>query len=147
MYVSCRSRACLSAFSLLCVFLLCVLCDSVVRLSSRAGEADRESPALPIANAPAPSNASRSRVPSPDVNQPIPLPILAQPLSDRASLEDPTTSASTAAALTAPMPPRTRKAPFVNRTLPDPYERRRTTISVPEEPIEIPLGSPQTPRR
>jgi hypothetical protein len=89
----------------------------------------------------------RIRVPSPDVNQPIPLPILAHPVSDRATLDDPTLDVSTAAALAAPIPPRSSKAPFLKQTLPDPYDRRRDGAPSPEETKEFPLGSPQTPRR
>ena len=98
-----------------------------------------QTPALP--------DSGRIRVPSPDVNQPIPLPILAQPVSDRAALDDPTLDASTVAALAAPIPPRTGKAPFLKQTLPDPYDRRRTDVLAPEESKEFPLGSPQTPQR
>jgi hypothetical protein len=127
-------RASVTLLSVLCVFLLCVLCDSVVSLSSLAGE-----PARP--------KADRGRVASPDVNQPIPLPILAQPVSDRVSLDDPTAAASTAAATAARIPPRTGKAPFVERTLPDPYDRRRTDVPAPEESKDFPCGSPQLPQR
>ena len=124
----------LSFSSVLLVFLLCVLCDSVVSLSSRAVEPVRPQ-AVPI------------RAPSPDGNQPIPLPILAQPISERASLDDPTRDASTAAATAATIPPRTRKAPFVKQTLPDPYDHRRTEVPAPEESKDFPLGSPQPPPR
>lgn len=118
------SRVSLFCYTLLGVFLLCVLCDAVVSLSSLAGEPARA-----------------------NVNQLIPLPILAQPAPDRASLDDPTRDASTAAAIAAPIPPRTRKAPFVKRTFPDPYERRRTDVPVLEESQDFPLGSPQQSRR
>jgi hypothetical protein len=124
-------RVSAACFSVLCVFLLCVLRNSVVSLSSLAGEPD----------------SRRIRAASPDVNQPIPLPILAQPVSDRAPLDDPTADASTAAATSAPIPPRTRKAPFVKRTLPDPYDNRRTEVPVPEESKDFPLGNPQPPQR
>lgn len=88
----------------------------------------------------------RVRIPSPDVNESIPLPILARPMPERASLEDPTLGTSTAAALAAPIPARTSKAPFLKLTLPDPYDRRRGEVLAPEESKEFPLGSPQTPR-
>ncbi len=101
-----------------------------------------DSPRLP--QAPSLPDNGRIRVPSPDVNQPIPLPIRAKPVSDRASLDDPTLDASTAAATAAPIPPRTRKAPFRKETLPDPYDHRRTDVPAPEESKEFPLGSPQT---
>ncbi len=90
-----------------------------------------DAPRLP-ATPPLPDNG-RIRVPSPDVNSPIPLPILARPVSDRASLDDPTLAASNAAALAAPIPPRTLKAPFLRQALPDPYDRRRTSEPVPVE--------------
>ncbi len=89
----------------------------------------------------------RVRVSSVDVNQPIPLPILGQPVSDRASLDDPTAEASSKAALAASIPSRRTKAPFLKLTLPDPYDHRRPeTISIPVEKAEPPLGSPRTPR-
>jgi hypothetical protein len=103
--------------------------------------------APPLPPAPALPDNGRIRVPSPDVNRPIPLPILARPVSDRVSLDDPTMDASTAAATAAPIPSRTRKAPFLKSTLPDPYDHRRTGVPAPEESKEFPLGSPQTPRR
>ncbi|HTU94177.1 MAG TPA: hypothetical protein VMF69_29125 [Gemmataceae bacterium] len=89
----------------------------------------------------------RVRVPAIDVNQPIPLPIQSRPVPERASLEDPTLATSTAAALAAPIPSRSSKAPFLNLTLPDPYHRRRGEVPAPEESKEFPLGTPQTPRR
>jgi hypothetical protein len=92
-------------------------------------------------------DAGRVRVPSRDVHEPLALPIQGQPVPDRASLDDPTTDASIAAALAAPIPARTTKAPFLKLTLPDPYEHRRTGVPAPEESREFPLGSPQTPRR
>jgi hypothetical protein len=70
-----------------------------------------------------------------------------QPVSDRASLDDPTDDASSAAALSASIPARTTKAPFLKLTLPDPYDRRRTGLPASEESKDFPLGSPQTPRR
>lgn len=102
---------------------------------------------LPLPQTPALPDMGRIRVSSPDVNRPIPLPILAQPTLDRASLDDPTHDASTIATLAAPIPPRSNKAPFLKQTLPDPYDHRRTDIATEEESKEFPLGSPQTPRR
>lgn len=102
---------------------------------------------LPLPQTPALPDMARIRVPSPDMNRPIPLPILAQPISERVSLDDPTLDASTAAALTAPIPPRSNKALFLKQTLPDPYDHRRTDFPTTEESKEFPLGSPQTPRR
>lgn len=79
----------------------------------------------------------RVRLPSPDVNQPIPLPTLAQPVTDRAPLDDPTGESSTRAALAAVPPLRSEPAPFVRMPLPDPFELQQTVrlrILVPEDP-------------
>jgi hypothetical protein len=73
--------------------------------------------------------------PSPDVNQPIPLPILARPVTNRASLDDPSGEASQAAALASKVPERTTPAPFLRMTIPDPFEHRnavRLRTSLPE---------------
>ena len=84
---------------------------------------------------PAPRSFSvgdRTRLPSVDVNQPPPLPVLAeQPTPDRASLDDPTVDASTEAALAATMPKRTNPAPYVRITTPDPFDNHR--------PLSLPL--------
>jgi hypothetical protein len=55
----------------------------------------------------------------------LPLPILARPVPDRASLEDATAAYSATAATTAPPVWRTKPAPFLRLNLPDPYENRR----------------------
>jgi hypothetical protein len=77
----------------------------------------------------------RTRAASVDVHLPLPLPILAVPVSDRASLADPTTEASTAIAVSASMPQRTRPAPYVRMALPDPFENRKP-LSLPTPPEE-----------
>lgn len=100
---------------------------------------------LVLPQAPSLPECRRVRVASLDVNEPIPLPILARPMSDRASLDDPTVDVSSAAAIAAPIPARTKKAPFLKLTLPDPYDRRRTDEPAPEESKEFPLGTPQRP--
>jgi hypothetical protein len=64
------------------------------------------------------------RLPSPDVSEPIPLPLFAQPQPDRAPLEDPSTEASTAAALAEGPPARSTPVPFLRLSLPDPFEHR-----------------------
>jgi hypothetical protein len=102
---------------------------------------------LPLPEAPVLPDTGRVRVPSPDVDEPIPLPLLAQPVSDRASLEDPTTDASLTAATSAIMPPRLTKAPFLKQTLPDPYDGRRIETPSPAESGEFPIGTPRTPGR
>jgi len=75
--------------------------------------------------------------PMPDPNEPAPLPILAQPKSDRAPLTDPTTDASTDAALSGTIPVRDNPAPFLRINIPDPFENRQTIKvrnPLPEEP-------------
>jgi hypothetical protein len=89
----------------------------------------------------------RPRVPSPDVNEPLALPILAQAVPDREPLEDPTGDASTAAALAAPLPPRVIPAPFLRLSIPDPYELRRPlTLLAPPEAADPHTSTPQTPK-
>jgi hypothetical protein len=75
--------------------------------------------------------------PMPDPNQPVPLPILAQPKSERAPLTDPTADASTDAALSGTIPVRDNPAPFLRVNLPDPFENRQTIKvrnPLPEDP-------------
>ena len=66
----------------------------------------------------------RLRIPSPDVNQPIPLPLLGQPAQDKASLDDPTLDASIAMALALSPPLRVNTVPFLRMVLPNPFENR-----------------------
>ncbi len=89
----------------------------------------------------------RTRTPSADVNRPLPLPLLAQPVIDRASLEDPTGEASVAAALARILPSRTNPAPFLRLTLPDPFEYRNTVrVRTPPPEDATPAGgAPRTP--
>jgi hypothetical protein len=65
-------------------------------------------------------------IPSSDMSQPAPLPILASPLPDRAPLVDVTQEASRAIALSGPLPTRTGPAPFIPYRLPDPFEHQNT---------------------
>jgi hypothetical protein len=84
--------------------------------------------------------------PSPDINEPILLPILARPVVDRASLDDPSGDASQAAALASSVPERTNPAPFLRLNLPDPFEHRnaaRLRTPLPESPL--PIGTPRLP--
>jgi hypothetical protein len=67
---------------------------------------------------------SRIRTPAPDVNEPLPLPILGERVTDRASLDDPTLEASVALALAASPPRRATRLPFIRLTLPNPFENR-----------------------
>jgi hypothetical protein len=88
----------------------------------------------------------RARADSADVNEPAPLPVLAQPAADRASLEDPTAEASTAAALAAAMPRRLMPTPFLRLTVPEPYENRRPlTLALPAEATDPVTATPRPP--
>ncbi len=89
----------------------------------------------------------RVRVPSPDVNEPVALPVLAQAVPDRASLEDPTGEASTAAVLAATLPQRVIPAPFLRLALPEPFEfRLPLTLATPAEMTDPRTCTPQTPK-
>ena len=66
------------------------------------------------------------KLPSIDVNTPLPIPILAQPTKDRASLAEPAFEASLDAALQKVAPARARPVPFTPLNLPDPFEYVRT---------------------
>src|SRR5262249_31939385 len=85
------------------------------------------------------------RLPSLALDRPPPLPILAQPQPDRASLEGPTAAFSVGAALAAPLPERSTPAPFIRLVIPDPFEHHqalRGKTPPPEErvpPIAAPL--------
>jgi hypothetical protein len=85
------------------------------------------------------------RIEAVDVNKPIRLPYLGQPVADRAPLDDATKSASGAAAVSAPMPQRRTPVPFHRSTLPDPYENRRA-ISPETLPDETPAPTTSSPR-
>jgi hypothetical protein len=87
------------------------------------------------------------RLPSLDVHSPLPIPILAQPQQDRASLGDPALQASLDAALKRFTPARDRPVPFVPLNLPDPFEHIRAgqLRNPPQEnpmPPVIPLKKP-----
>jgi hypothetical protein len=89
------------------------------------------------------------RLPAPDLNEPVPLPILARPVPDRAPLTDPTPEISRAAVLAAPVPVRTTPAPFVRLALPDPFEHAQTVRlrTPPEEDPQPPLAVAPPPLR
>jgi hypothetical protein len=77
--------------------------------------------------------------PSPDFNQPIPLPTLARPVVDRASLDDPSGDVSQAEALASRVPDRTTPAPFLRLSLPDPFEHRNSVrLRTPPPEIALP---------
>lgn len=90
---------------------------------------------------------ARVRSASRDLNEPLSLPPLAQPVPNRASLEDATVDVSAAAVLTGELPQRALPAPFLRLTLPDPQDHRRP-VQLPEmaESAAPQTGSPQTPR-
>jgi hypothetical protein len=87
------------------------------------------------------------RLDSIDAREPLPLPILAQPQKDRASLADPTLAASIAAALRPLTPARAEPLAFAPMNLPDPFENVPTgeIRNPPAEdsmPPAIPLRTP-----
>ena len=93
-------------------------------------------PALPAA-----------RVEGIDATKAIPLPTLAQPQKDRASLADPTNESSQAAVLGPLSPTRTTPVPFAPLNLPDPFENQRVgqlanppaeSASPPVAPVRLP---------
>ena len=87
------------------------------------------------------------KLPSLDTKTPAPIPILAQPVKDRASLGDPAFDASLAATMGQLSVTRDRPVPFTPLNLPDPFEhlRYRQLRNPPEEsatPPVIPLRRP-----
>jgi hypothetical protein len=87
------------------------------------------------------------KLPSLDVHTPLPIPILAQPAKDRASLGDPALQASLDATLKQIAPKRERPVPFIPLNLPDPFENVRygQLRNPPEEnpmPPVVPLVKP-----
>jgi hypothetical protein len=92
------------------------------------------------------ASGPRTRLPSPNVNDPLPLPALASQVSDRAGLDDPTGDASIAAALALSPAPRTNPATFVRRSLPDPFEHR-DTVKLRKPPAEETTPSTASPRQ
>lgn len=85
------------------------------------------------------------RLPTIDVESPLPLPILANPSRDRVSLADPTQDASLAAALAAQMPLRTDAVPFSPMNLPNPFEHHGPA-KLRNPPPEDPIPAVSTPR-
>ena len=83
--------------------------------------------------------SDRPRLPSVDVEKPVGLAVMAQPLPDRGALADPTLPASRVAVLAAPLPERTTPAPFLRLTLPDPFEHRDSVR------LRKPLGEEEMP--
>jgi len=82
-----------------------------------------------------------------DVNQPIPLPILAVPSAGRTPTEDPTGEASAAAAVAGPLPQRSLPVPYFKLTIPEPYAFRAATVASPMPVPELSQpAAPATPR-
>jgi hypothetical protein len=103
-----------------------------------------EPPRLIVAPLP---EGPRIRLPAADLNQPAPLPLLARPLPDRASLDDPTTEVSLAEAVMGIVPPRPTPSPFQKQTLPDPFEFRQPVgqpvLAPGDEAVPMTIRSPR----
>jgi hypothetical protein len=131
----------------------CLLCLGLLSMNFAAAPLyfPEEAPLSEIGADPArpgatePPAGPKVRLPSVDVEQPIPLPILAQPHKDRASLADPTLEASVAAALGALTLHRAAPVPFVPINLPDPFEHSEA-VRLRYPPDELPMPPPITPR-
>lgn len=87
------------------------------------------------------------RVPSPDVEQPPPLPLLGVLTADRIPVDDPTTAESARAALAAESPVRVHPVPFTPRHLPDPFENGQTIQlrTIPAEAVTPSSGPVRAP--
>ena len=83
----------------------------------------------------------RVRLPGLDVEQPVTVPILANPVVDKASLDDPTASFSATAAMVSQLLERSA-VPFVRFTLPDPFEHSQTVRLRTPPPEEQTPSSP-----
>jgi hypothetical protein len=86
-------------------------------------------------------------LPAIDVDSPLPLPILARPKPDRATLDDVTLETSQAAALHPLRPRRTQPVPFAPLNLPDPFENvrdggLRNPLEESDQPPAIPVRTP-----
>jgi hypothetical protein len=88
----------------------------------------------------------RINVPSADVQKPAPLPVLAKPSPDRASLDDPTVEASNAATPSGTVPARTKPAPFVKMSQPDPFENRKPVAPPVTLTEDVPNTTPRLPK-
>lgn len=77
-----------------------------------------------------------------DVDKPTAVPLLAVPVGDRASLDDPTRDYSTTLALGVVLPERTGPTPFIKLTLPDPFEHSATVRLRTPPPEEATPTSP-----
>ena len=89
----------------------------------------------------------RTKEPGANVNKPAPLPILGQPVPDRASLADATGDASGAAIVAATMPIRQRPVAFQRLGVPDPFENYRPLrLALPAEATDPVAASPRLPK-
>jgi hypothetical protein len=122
------------------------------RVALRPTLVTEELPPTPLAAVSVPepvrmATTQGARADSIDVHQLPPLPVLAQSVQERATLDDVTADVSTVMVLSARMPLRLAPAPFVRLAIPDPFENRRPlTLLVPPEPGSPLTGSPQVPR-
>lgn len=87
------------------------------------------------------------KLPSIDMNTPLPLPTLGRPVVDRVSLGEPGFEASLLSAMKQYMPAREKPAPFTAYNLPDPFEHLRygQLRNPPEEnpvPPVVPIQRP-----
>jgi hypothetical protein len=85
------------------------------------------------------------RVAAPPLDQPLPLPFLAQKALEPLPGDEATAQFSAAAALAAPMPWRQQPAPFLRLTIPDPFENHPAARLSTEWP-ESAIPSTQAPR-
>jgi hypothetical protein len=81
-----------------------------------------------------------------DVAATPPLPTLARPSTERASLADPTAASSLQATLLLPIPVRATPEPFTPVNLPRPFEHRET-VRLRQPPAEDATPMVGTPRR
>lgn len=85
---------------------------------------------------------------TPDVKLPTALPILAKPIPDRASLDDPTTEFTAESIINKNLPLRSTTAPFVKVNLPDPFENApaaKVKVTIPDDPAKA-LGTVPPPK-
>ncbi len=86
---------------------------------------------------------------SPDLSQPLPLPVLGRKQLELAPVDDLTAEVSLAAALTTLALQRGKPAPFLRLTLPDPFEHRHAVgfrKELTEQPTPV-TASPRLPGR
>ncbi|HEV3145921.1 MAG TPA: hypothetical protein VGZ47_18695 [Gemmataceae bacterium] len=99
-------------------------------------QAHHEEPQIPQRPELAGGPLSRQR--APNVHEPPPLPTLAKPAANRASLEDPTADFSNEQVIARDLPLRSQPAPFQRVNLPEPFAPKRTTRLVDAEPQVVP---------